>query len=219
MVKLLLHWKMSLTSEVDKDGSTPLHFASATCFWTGLYIDFQSLKKWTWWPFIWCPYKSTWSLPILLDENPAALYQADKKGSFPIHVAATVGATVTLFHFIWSYPDSARLRDANGKTFLHVAIENGHGNTVSDVCKESDSYNLTSVLNMQDNDGNTALHLAIKAGSFRMFCALLGIPELNMNLTNKQGETPYDVSISKLRRGMNPVRVIHSSAYFSSSPL
>ncbi|XP_037438320.1 protein ACCELERATED CELL DEATH 6-like [Triticum dicoccoides] len=55
---------------------------------------------------------------------------------------------------------------------------------------------------MQDTEGNTALHLAIQARSFTMFCALLGNVEVKLNLTNNHGETPRDISQSKLPRGM-----------------
>ena len=47
---------------------------------------------------------------------------------------------------------------------------------------------------MQDNDGNTALHLAVKAMHFGMVCGLVGTREVNLNLTNAEGETPLDTA-------------------------
>jgi ankyrin repeat protein len=49
-------------------------------------------------------------------------------------------------------------------------------------------------MNMVDNDGNTALHLAVKAGSLHMFSHLLGNPQVNINLPNSRGETPLDIA-------------------------
>jgi hypothetical protein len=51
---------------------------------------------------------------------------------------------------------------------------------------------------MVDKDGNTALHLAVEAGSLRMFCSLLGNPQVNLNLPNSRGETPLDIAGCKL---------------------
>ncbi|KAF7067224.1 hypothetical protein CFC21_073139 [Triticum aestivum] len=66
---------------------------------------------------------------------------------------------------------------------------------------------------MQDNDGNTALHLAIQARNFRIFCALFGNPEVNLNITNNQGQTPLDLSISKLSYGMNYIENSENKIY------
>jgi ankyrin repeat protein len=68
IIELLLLWNKSLTTQVDKEGSTPLHF-----------VQFSS--------------KSTQTLEKVFKANPAALYQADNNGFFAIHVAASVGAT------------------------------------------------------------------------------------------------------------------------------
>uniref|UniRef100_A0ACD5XPB0 Uncharacterized protein n=1 Tax=Avena sativa TaxID=4498 RepID=A0ACD5XPB0_AVESA len=174
IIKFLLHWNKSLTAQVDKDGSTPLHF-----------VRFSS--------------RSTQTLENVFKANPAALYQSDKDGFFPIHVAAFVGATDAIRFFLRECPDSAGLRNAKGRTFLHVAIEKRRLAVVQYACRDP---SFAWILNMRDSDGNTALHLAILAGRLRMFCALFGNREVNLNLTNNQGETPRDLARSKLPRGM-----------------
>uniref|UniRef100_A0ACD5XYY5 Uncharacterized protein n=1 Tax=Avena sativa TaxID=4498 RepID=A0ACD5XYY5_AVESA len=174
MVELLVNWYKSLTTQVDKDGSTPLHSAST------VFVSYLAFYK-------------------VFKANCAALYQADNKGHFPIHVAACGGDKIAVEFFLRECPDSAGLRDAKGKTFLHVAIEQGELDIVSYVCG---NLSVAWILNMQDNEGNTALHLAIQARKFRMFCALFGNRKANLNLTNNQGETPRDLSISKIPRGM-----------------
>uniref|UniRef100_A0ACD5YF64 Uncharacterized protein n=1 Tax=Avena sativa TaxID=4498 RepID=A0ACD5YF64_AVESA len=177
MVELLLHWDKSLTTQVDKYGRTPLHSASA------VFVSFPAFYQ-------------------VFKANCAALYQADNEGLFPIHVAACGGDKVAIAFFLLKCPDSAGLRDAKGKTFLHVAIEQGELDIVSYVCGNPC---VAWILNMQDNDGNTALHLAIQARKFRMFCALFGNRKVDLNLTNNQGETPRDISISNIPRGMAPL--------------
>ncbi|KAE8769159.1 protein ACCELERATED CELL DEATH 6-like [Hordeum vulgare] len=129
--------------------------------------------------------------------NPAALYQADKNGSFPIHVAASVDA-IKFYHY--ECPDSVGLCDAKGRTLLHVAVKKSRMSIVSYICRTS---SLAWILNMQDNEGNTALHLAIQAGSLRMFCSLFGNIGVNLNITNDHGKTPFDLSRNKIPRGLS----------------
>ena len=51
-------------------------------------------------------------------------------------------------------------RDSSGKTALHYCVENETPNIASAVIDED-----SDIINMQDNDGYSALHLAIIAGN------------------------------------------------------
>jgi ankyrin repeat protein len=152
----------------------------------------------------------------LLEASQEAVYLADNKGFFPIHVAASVGSIGAVKCFLHNRPDTAGLRDAKGRTFLHVAVEKEMLKLVSFVCL---TPSVDWILNMQDNDGNTALHLAIHARGFRMFCALLGNRKVNLNLTNNHWETALDLSRSKLPRAMayGGVNTLSLSLSFSFS--
>ncbi|KAF7067225.1 hypothetical protein CFC21_073140 [Triticum aestivum] len=214
MVEYLLNWDKSLTTQVDKDGSTPLHFASSVFFWMGSYLHIERLRVRPWCRFLWCPWRSTRTLEKVLEANRLALYQTDKNGSFPIHVAASIGALGAIRYFHVIYPNIVGLSDAKGRTFLHVAVENERLQIVLYACQ---TPGLAWILNMQDNEGNTALHLAIQSRSFTMFCALFGNLEVNLNLTNNHGETPLDLSRGELPRamsyGLNPENRIHSALW------
>jgi hypothetical protein len=70
-------------------------------------------------------------------------------------------------------------------------------------------------MNMVDNDGNTAFHLAVEAGSVRMFCPLLGNPQVNLNLPNNRGETPLDIA-QDMVLGFHYNWVIHTLILFSN---
>ena len=110
---------------------------------------------------------------------------------FPIHVAASVGGSGNIDMFVKRCPGSASLCDAKGRTFLHVAVEKKEANVIRSACR---NLSLSWIMNMVDNDGNTALHLAVKAKSIHMFCPLLGNPQVNLNLPNNRGETPLDIA-------------------------
>jgi len=162
LTRRLLEWEKDLATKADENGSTPLHFAAGR----------RQCSR------------------LVLEANTAALYQRDRQGLCPIHVAASVGAADIVAMFVQRCHISSCLRDARGRTFLHVAVEEESCSVVSYACGAS----LAWILNMQDNDGNTALHLAVNAMHFGMVCELVATREVNLNLTNAKGETPLDTA-------------------------
>uniref|UniRef100_A0A0E0FIF3 PGG domain-containing protein n=2 Tax=Oryza TaxID=4527 RepID=A0A0E0FIF3_ORYNI len=163
-IPLLLH----LTSQSDKNGSTPLHFAaslktSIEGFTSRLCEHFRPKQSPT---------------TLLLGLNESAIYQPDNRGSYPIHVAASNGILKVVITLLKRYPDCATLRDIQGRTFFHVAVEKKRRNIVAYVCERP---GFSPILNMQDSHGDTALHLAVKAG-------------VCLNLSNEDGLTPRDLS-------------------------
>ncbi|KAM0893249.1 hypothetical protein ACQ4PT_025233 [Festuca glaucescens] len=202
ITKQVLEWNNSLTTQRDSDGSTPLHFASSPYFKLGMSLRLHPLRRPPWFGFLRHPRTCTLTLMEVFKANPAAMYQADNNGFFPIHVAASVGATNTIQFFLARRPNNAGLCDAKGRTFLHVAVEKRSFSIVYFVCR---TPSLAWILNMQDNDGNTALHLAVLDGNLRIFCALLRNRAVHLYLTNNHGETPYALSRSKLPRGMGSI--------------
>uniref|UniRef100_A0A8I6Z039 PGG domain-containing protein n=1 Tax=Hordeum vulgare subsp. vulgare TaxID=112509 RepID=A0A8I6Z039_HORVV len=136
-------------------------------------------------------------MELLLEADPAATYVPDNEGSFPIHLAASKGHLRNVLALLQkkkdkkkSAPYCAQLRDGKGRTFLHVAVQNKRFNVVYKLRNMLAS----SVMNMQDDDGNTALHLAVEVGDARMVRSLVSIPEVNLNLTNNKGETPRELA-------------------------
>jgi hypothetical protein len=72
-------------------------------------------------------------------------------------------------------------------------------------------------MNLVDIDGNTALHLAVEAGSLQMFCPLLANPQVNLNLPNSRGETPLDIAEYKIPEdGFYHAWVIHTLILLSN---
>uniref|UniRef100_M8BDD1 Uncharacterized protein n=1 Tax=Aegilops tauschii TaxID=37682 RepID=M8BDD1_AEGTA len=171
LTKMLLAWNNDLTVQHDNNGSTPLHLAASA-------------------RVLWGKQQQSICL-LLLKANPDALYQPDNNGSFPTHVAASVDDTYAINAFLRESPSCAGLCDARGRTFLHVAVDKMK---IWTVCFASLTRSLSWMLNMQDNDGNTALHLAVQTGRLRIVCALLGNRLVHLNLTNEKGETPLDIA-------------------------
>ncbi|XP_037451126.1 putative ankyrin repeat protein RF_0381 [Triticum dicoccoides] len=96
----------------------------------------------------------------------------------------------------------------NGQNALHVAVQRSQADRkktaiVDYACR---NISLSWILNIQDKDGNTALHIAIRKRSMRMFCSLLGNRQVHLNLMNEKGETPSDIAHQNLRKEMGSIK-------------
>ncbi|XP_062231795.1 uncharacterized protein LOC133929168 [Phragmites australis] len=210
MTKLLLGWNKDLVKQRDIEGSTPLHFAASapdpSLQFTLFVFSSGNFERYSF-GFYFLPPKCLakifeWmklSLPQLLQADPTAAFQPDKHGSFPVHVAASADCMVSVIILLTRYPACAGLRDAEGRTFLHVAVLKKRHHVVKFVCKWPRPFK--SVVNIQDKDGHTALHLAIRDGELDISRCLIGNRYVHINLQNKEGKTPMDLSTGNVKAG------------------
>uniref|UniRef100_A0A0D9XPR0 PGG domain-containing protein n=1 Tax=Leersia perrieri TaxID=77586 RepID=A0A0D9XPR0_9ORYZ len=168
MVDLLLQWKPELASQVDYNGSTPLHFAASN--------GNRSVVR-----------------AILRVVPPSTVYMKDTDGLSALHVAARLGHADVVEKIIKEFPDAEELRDGHGETFLHTAAREKHSSVVSLAIKNSKQSDL---LNMQDKHGNTPLHLAVVSGAPIIVDALLRKGKVHTNVLNDDGHTPLDLVLT-----------------------
>ena len=187
LTKMLLKWNKNkdLTTERDANGSTPLHFAAGL---PGAGNRGSACIQ-------------------VFDATTSVLYLPDNDGLSPVHVAAAAKVSSPIAKFVSKCPSSAGLRDAKGRTFLHVAVEKKNVRVVRYACRDG---SLAWIMNMQDNQGNTALHLAVKHGSLDIFRLLFGNRQVNLNLTNEDGQTPLDIARYNVRPSFYDEKVICS---------
>jgi ankyrin repeat protein len=100
----------------------------------------------------------------------------DSKGLSALHAAALMGNLPAVRLLLEHYPASSDIRDNHGRNFLHAAAMKGHCSIISHVMK---NRMLDYLLNEQDMEGNTALHLAVLVGEFKVIskalsCYLVG---------------------------------------------
>ncbi|CAL5047862.1 unnamed protein product [Urochloa decumbens] len=209
MTTALLTLNKDLTKQQDLSGSTPTHFAASADdpsleFFLYVFmertLEFYSLGIY-FAPQNWLIklYKCL-KLPLyqLVDADPSSAFQPDNDGLFPVHVAAAAGNLVAVIILLIMCPGCAGLRDSQGRTFLHTAVEKRSHNIVKFV-RMRPQFN--SILNIQDNQGNTALHLAILEGHLCIFQTLIMNPHVRLNLPNHEGKTPMDLAESKAPKG------------------
>ncbi|PUZ71949.1 hypothetical protein GQ55_2G354800 [Panicum hallii var. hallii] len=185
-----------------KTGSNPLHLAASLEGWP--YVGILSM----WFPDVWPRPRS--AVALLLEANQCAAYQPDAQGLYPIHVAAMAGSLDAVRAMLEACPDCATLRDAGGRTFLHAAVEAEAYGVVEFACRRAPPKGLfpSSVLNMQDDNGDTAVHRAVHVGNLPVFNCLIRNRHVHLSILNKDALTPYDLSWVR----------IPSSFYYDSNP-
>uniref|UniRef100_J3MW48 PGG domain-containing protein n=1 Tax=Oryza brachyantha TaxID=4533 RepID=J3MW48_ORYBR len=175
-----------LMQKGDDHGSTPLHFAASLegpCDETAQLLLLLAARFMH--PFQNCVTSQ------LLETNPDAAYQPDDRGMFPIHVAASAGRLRAVVVLLDRCPGTAGLQDAMGRTFLHVAVQKRRYRIVSYACGMAGGLLLDDpILNMQDKDGNTAVHLAVQIGDLDLASCLMRNHRVRLNLANNKWQTP-----------------------------
>ena len=213
MTELILNWNKELTKRRDQHGNTPLHFAVSLETGTrGMLpqyavpvVNGTSITS-----FLNMETPKDLTLQILEADTYSA-YQPDEEGSYPIHVAASAGRLSSVIVLVIKCPGCASLRDANGRTFLHVAVMKKRYAIVRYACH---TPVFSSILNKQDNEGNTALYLAVEVGDWWSFSCLFANKQVDLNLPNNKQHTPRELSVSCTPTGLYCLLVKHFTIPF-----
>ncbi|CAH2035949.1 unnamed protein product, partial [Thlaspi arvense] len=131
---------------------------------------------------------------ILSDFNKAAssvCYVADDDGFFPIHMAAKEGHVKIIKEFLKHCPDSVELLNSQCQNILHVAAKTGKSKVVKYLLKLDEHKRL---MNEQDLDGNTPLHLATKQKHPMVVNVLTWNYNVKLATMNNDGSTALDIA-------------------------
>ncbi|URE21702.1 ANK [Musa troglodytarum] len=173
ITKMILDKKPNFVRQQDVTKSTPLHFAAANG-------DIRMVQ-------------------LLLQSDAKAAYIRDQDGFSTIHVAANAGHLKIIEQVLEYCPDSMGLKNNTGRNFFHVAVEKKNLEVVKYVLR---SPWLTELVNAQDDEGNTPLHLAVISRNKKMVQVLLSCGSVNASVMDNLGRTPVDLASSKVTTGI-----------------
>ncbi|KAL5850472.1 hypothetical protein ACOSQ4_008485 [Xanthoceras sorbifolium] len=163
IVKELLVARQEFAWKKDLDGYTPLHLACSK----GHFEIAKELLK--------------------LDPDLACLQ--DKEGRTPLHWSAIKGRINISDEMLSLSLDPVEMVTKHGETILHLGVKNNQYDLVRYLTERLD---ITRLVNMPDNDGNTILHLATSGKLTAMVTHLVKLG-VNVNAINRKGYTALDV--------------------------
>ncbi|KAK6782501.1 hypothetical protein RDI58_020297 [Solanum bulbocastanum] len=113
----------------------------------------------------------------------------DNEGRTPLHWAVIKGRVNIIAEILSVSLESAEMITKHGETILHLAVKNNHFEVLRFLMETLDVSNL---MNFQDTDGNTILHLATvrKLTIMIIYILKLGV---EVNALNQKGHTALNV--------------------------
>ncbi|CAI9267887.1 unnamed protein product [Lactuca saligna] len=125
----------------------------------------------------------------LLWSDPDLLYLRDHNGWTPLHWASMKGRVGIIGEIISINLESVEMVTNHGETVLHLAVKY---NQFDGLRHLMETLNITKLVNVQDNDGNTVLHVAT-AGKLNTMVTYLLKRGVDVNAINQKGYTALDV--------------------------
>uniref|UniRef100_M1D2W0 PGG domain-containing protein n=1 Tax=Solanum tuberosum TaxID=4113 RepID=M1D2W0_SOLTU len=172
----IIHLRPEFARELNQDGFSPLHIASANG-------DIEIVKE-----------------LLNVDSNLCLVKGKDRR--IPLHYAIIKGRGHVMKELLVASPDSAEEVTARGETCLHLAVKNHQFEAFKLLLENLKEFDKNGLLNKKDIQGNTVLHLATSTKQFEVVDQLLdenlvakGTTEVNS--LNKGGLTPLEVLLKE----------------------
>ena len=122
-------------------------------------------------------------------------YERDTHGFYPIHIATMRGHIQVIEVLLHEFPDMIELFNQKGQNILHVAAMSGKAKVEAYMQKRRD-FEIEGLVNRQDNDGNTPLHLASKGRHPKVVSILTWDKRVDLKSLNEEGEIALDIAVN-----------------------
>ncbi|KAF5457348.1 hypothetical protein F2P56_021456 [Juglans regia] len=153
----------------------------------------------------------------------------DNQGNTALHVAAYKGQLASVEALISASPSSISLKNSSGETFLHKAVSGFQTPAFRRLDRQIELmknlvcgklFTIEDVINVQNNDGRTALHMAIIGNVHSDLVKLLMTARsINVNVCDADGLTPLDYLRQRPRSASSDIlirQLISAGATFCS---
>ncbi|GMY20739.1 protein ACCELERATED CELL DEATH 6-like isoform X2 [Fagus crenata] len=151
-------------SEGDVCGRIPLHYAA-------YYGDTEVVEQ-------------------FLEKNISLAYKKDEEGMSALHISAKEGRVNVIRTLFTKCPYTFELLDNKRRTVLHLAVESGDIDAVKIFLEKKASQD---IINEQDEEGNTPLHLAAINGCYEILTMLVDESKVDKWAINKKGKNIADI--------------------------
>ncbi|EXB94965.1 E3 ubiquitin-protein ligase mib1 [Morus notabilis] len=126
----------------------------------------------------------------------------DNQGNTALHVAAYRGYLAVVEVLILVSPSLTTLPNNYGDTFLHMAVAGFRAPGFRRLDRQielmkkllcDNIVNIKDIINVRNNDGRTALHMAVSENiHINLVELLMTVPSINLNIRDAYGMTPLD---------------------------
>ncbi|RWR84296.1 ankyrin repeat-containing-like protein [Cinnamomum micranthum f. kanehirae] len=165
-----LRQKPELACELNSQGQSPLHLASAR--------GHVGVVK------------------VILEADPGACFVRDRDGMIPLHLAAIKGRLDVLEVLVTANIRTACILTGRGDPILHLCAYNYQFKALEklvNLLKDLDEDLYEIFVKLKDNDDNTILHALSAMNEGQVIKLLIKNAKVDVSAVNKSGFTPLDV--------------------------
>ncbi|KAL0846291.1 hypothetical protein Bca101_019537 [Brassica carinata] len=168
VLRAILESDSDLVDSRDEDGRTPLAFAASIGYDIG--VEHMLTRS---------------------GSSTQIAYIKNEDGSFPIHSACIASRNSALKVILKHHPDTIEMLNSQGQNVLHVAAENGNAGAVGYLLRKAD---IRWLINEQDVEGNTPLHLASINSHPKVVSPFIDDSRVDLKVLNHKGFTTLDAA-------------------------
>lgn len=128
----------------------------------------------------------------------------DNQGNTALNVAAYRGHLAVVEVLVSSSPSTSSMKNNYGDTFLHMAVAGFRSpgfrrldrqiELMTQLVRGKVVANIEDIINVRNNDGRTALHMAVIENiQSNLVELLMSAPGINLNIRDADGNTPLDL--------------------------